>query len=85
MHQYVIDIVYRGLRLASLSFLCRMKGISWLGFRLGRLVDLIWKVAHPVKLLVGQWVSMGGFAFETLLILMQIGLGWVALKVVGLG
>ena len=47
--------------------------------------DLIQKVAHLVELLVGQWVGSGGFAFETLLISMQIGQGWMALEKVGLG
>ena len=49
------------------------------------MVDLIWKVAHPVELLMGQWVGLGVFAIETLLVSMQIGLGWVALGKVGLG
>ena len=55
------------------------------GFQVEQVVDLIWKVVHLVELLVGQWVGLGGFAFETLVISMQIGLGWVALEKVGLG
>ena len=56
-----------------------------LGVQVKQVVDLIWKVAHPVEPLVGQWVGSGGFAVEILMILMQIGLGWVALVKVGLG
>ena len=41
------------------------------------MVDLIQKVVHPVKPLVGQWVDLGGFAFEILMVSMQIGLGQV--------
>ena len=55
------------------------------GFQVEQVVDLIWKVVHLVEPLVGQWVGLGGFAFETLVISMQIGLGWVALEKVGLG
>ena len=47
--------------------------------------DLIQKVAHPVEPPVGQWVGSGGFAIEILVVLMQIGLGWVALVEIGLG
>ena len=54
------------------------------GVQVEQVVDLIWKVAHPVESLVGQWVGLGGFAFETLLVSMQIGLGWVAMEKVGL-
>ena len=50
-----------------------------------QVVDLIRKVAHMVELLVGQWVCWGGFVFEILMVLMQIGLGWVALVKMGLG
>ena len=49
------------------------------------MVDLIRKVAFPVEPLVGQWVGLGGLVFEILMVLMQIGLGWVALGKVGLG
>ena len=54
------------------------------GVQVGQEVGLIRKVAHPVEPLVGQWVGLGGFAFE-ILISMQIGLGWVALGKSGLG
>ena len=50
-----------------------------------QVVDLIRNVANPVELLVGQWVGLGGFAFEILMVSMQIGLGWVALVKIGLG
>ena len=49
------------------------------------MVDLIQKVAHPVEPLVGQWVGLGGFVIETLVVSMQIGLGWVARGKIGLG
>ena len=57
------------------------------GVQVEQVVDLIWKVAHPVELLVGQWVGSGVFAFEAFALFasMQIGLGWVALEKVGLG
>ena len=50
-----------------------------------QVVDLIRKIAHPVEPLVGQWVGSGGFVIEILMVLMQIGLGWVALVEIGLG
>ena len=56
-----------------------------LGVQVKQVVDLICKVAHLVEPLVGQWVGSGEFAFGTLLVSMQIGLGWVALEKVGLG
>ena len=56
-----------------------------LGFQIEQVVDLIWKVAHLVEPLVGQWVGSDGFAFEILMVSMQIGLGWVALVKIGLG
>ena len=56
-----------------------------LGGQVGQVIDLIWKVAYPVELLVGQWVGLGGFVFEILMVSMQIGLGWVALVKIGLG
>ena len=46
-----------------------------------QVVDQIQKVAHPVELQVGQWVGSSGFAF----LVVQIGLGWVAVEEVGLG
>ena len=49
------------------------------------MVDLIWKVVYPVEPLVGQWVGSGGFAFEILLVSMQIDLGWVVVGKVELG
>ena len=55
------------------------------GVQVQQVVDLIQKVAHLAGPLVGQWVGLGGFAFETLLISMQIGQGWMALEKVGLG
>ena len=45
------------------------------GVQVKQVVDLIWKVVYPVKPLVGQWVGLGGCAFEILLVSMQIGLG----------
>ena len=56
-----------------------------LGFQVEQVVDLIWKVAYPVELLVEQWVGLGGHAFEILMVPMQIGLDWVALVKSGLG
>ena len=56
-----------------------------LGFQVEQVVDLIQKVAYLVEPIVGQWVGSGGFAIEILLVLMQIGLGWVALGKIGLG
>ena len=56
-----------------------------LGVQVEQVVDLIRKVAHPVEPLVGQWVGPGGFDVEILIVLMQIGLGWVALVKSGLG
>ena len=47
--------------------------------------DLIQKVVNPVEPLVGQWVGLGGFAFEIPMFSMQIGLGWVAMVKIGLG
>ena len=56
-----------------------------LGFQVQQVVDLIQKVAHLVEPLVGQWVGSGGFAFEILLVSMQIDLGWVVVGKVELG
>ena len=53
--------------------------------QIGQVIDLIWRVANLVEPLVGQWVGSGGFVFEILMVLMQIGLGWVALVKIGLG
>ena len=60
------------------------RGNIEVGVQVGQEVDLIQKVVHPVKSLVGQWVGLHEFAFE-ILVSMQIGLGWVALEKVGLG
>ena len=49
------------------------------------MIDLIWKVAHSVEPLVGQWVGSVEYSFEILMVSMQIGLGWVALVMMGLG
>ena len=51
-----------------------------LGLQVLQVVDLIWKVAHPMEPQVGQWVGSGGFAF----LVMQIGLGWGAVEEVEL-
>ena len=56
-----------------------------LGVQVEQVVDLIQKIAHPVELLVGQWVGLRGFAFEILMVTVQIDLGWVALVKIGLG
>ena len=56
-----------------------------LGVQVKQVVDLIQKTAHPVELLVGQWVGSGGFAIEILVVSMQIGLGWVAMEEMVLG
>ena len=55
------------------------------GVQVEQVIYLIWKIANPVEPLVGQWVGSGGFAFETLMVLMQIDLGWVVLVKIGLG
>ena len=56
-----------------------------LGFQVEQVVDLIQKVENLVEPQVGQWVGLGGFSVETLIISMQIGLGWVAMGKIGLG
>ena len=58
--------------------------MAWEG-QIRQVIDLNQKVANPVELLVGKWVGLGGFVFEILMVLMQIGLGWVALVKIGLG
>ena len=55
------------------------------GVQVEQVVDLIWKVVHTVEPLGGQWVGSGEFVFEILMVLMQIGLGWVAVEKVELG
>ena len=56
-----------------------------LGVQVEQVLGLIQKVVHPVEPLVGKWVGLGGFAFEILMVSMQIGLGLVAVEKVGLG
>ena len=79
-HLYCLQTVEAG----ELSVLLFDRGNIEVGVQVGQEDDLIWKVAYPLEPLVGQWVGSGGIAFE-IVILMQIGLGWVALGKTGLG
>ena len=50
-----------------------------LGVQIEQVVDLIQKVVNFFDPQVGQWVGLGGFTFEILVVSMQVRLGWVAM------
>ena len=49
------------------------------------MVDLIRRVASPIEPRVGQWVGSGGLSLMDSVIQMQIGLGCVAVELIGMG